>query len=69
MADAPPTEPLRIKVPANLRKYLIYLAQTTTLGRDENDVASWALRQQLEAMRHTREYAYRFSQEDDPASG
>ena len=65
MTDAPaPTKPIRMQVSANIREYLSYLARTTTLGRDENDVALWALTQHLEAMRHTSEYAYSFSDDD-----
>jgi hypothetical protein len=75
MADTPPkpppTEPIRLKVSANLRKYLGYLARKTTMGRDENDVALTVLTQQLEVMRHTPQYAFRFEDDDTqpPSSG
>ena len=65
MADAPPTQPIRMKVSANLLAYLAYLARTTTLGRDENDVALAALTERLEVMRHTEKYAYKFTNKED----
>jgi hypothetical protein len=72
MADTPtkppPTEPIRLKVSANLRKYLGYLSRKTTLGRDENDVALAVLTQQLEVMRHTPQYAYQFDDDDETSS-
>jgi hypothetical protein len=64
MAEPPkPTQPIRMKVSANLHEYLSYLARTTTMGRDENDVALSVLTQQLEVLRRSPEYAYRFSDE------
>ena len=59
-----PSRPIRMKVSANMHEYLQHLARTTGMGRDENDVALWVLRTQLEVMRRTTEYAYRFDDDD-----
>lgn len=59
-----PSEPIRMKVSANMHEYLRYLARTTNMGRDENDVALSVLTHQLETMRQTPEYAYRFADDE-----
>ena len=71
MADwkPPKSKPIRMKVSANLHEYLLHLARTTNMGRDQNDVALWVLSTQLEAMRHTPRYAYRFADEPAPDEG
>ena len=53
-----------MKVSANMHEYLRYLAQTTTMGRDENDVALSVLTHQLERMRRMPEFAYRFENDE-----
>ena len=56
-----------MQVPANLHEYLAYLAKTTTLGRDANDVALSVLATRLEVMRRMPLYGYAL--DDDKAEG
>lgn len=54
-----PTRPIRIMVPVNLFDYLTFLAETTTMGGSENDVALHILTERLESMRRGPDYAYK----------
>lgn len=65
MAGAPKklkTVLMRLTVSAKLHAYLNHLAQTTTMGASENDVALFILTRELEAMRQSEAYALDLSQ-------
>jgi hypothetical protein len=66
--DEKKAKPLRIAVSARVREYLGYLAHTTNFGTSENDVALHVLTEELERMRRTPEYGYRFADQPDSAA-